>query len=79
LRPARADAVSAPEKLCCSAFRKRDLPDFVGLKRTQIETLIERGDFPKPIRLSERAIGFLESEIALWQQRRIAKRDGGER
>jgi prophage regulatory protein len=59
-------------------IRKRDLPDFVGLKRTQIEALIERGEFPQPIKLSERAVGWLASEIAEWQQRRIAKRDGGE-
>lgn len=58
-------------------IRKKDLPDFVGLKRTQIESLIERGEFPKPVTLSDggRAIGWLESEVTEWQQRRIAKRD----
>jgi prophage regulatory protein len=55
-------------------IRKRDLPDYCGLRRTQIEALIERGDFPRPIKLTDggRAIGFLETEIAEWQAKRIA-------
>ncbi len=58
-------------------IRKRDLPNYVGLQRTQIEQLIERGEFPKPIPLSDsgRAVGWIESEIWAWQQRRLAKRD----
>ena len=60
-------------------IRKKDLPNFVGLQRTQIEGLIERGEFPKPIPLSDsgRAIGWLESEIWAWQQQRLAKRAAG--
>jgi prophage regulatory protein len=59
-------------------FRKKDLAAVTGLKRTVIEGLIARGEFPRPIPLTDggRAIGFLESEIAAWQQSRIAKRDG---
>jgi prophage regulatory protein len=57
-------------------IRKKDLPSFVGLQRTQIELLIERGEFPKPVPLSDsgRAIGWLESEVWHWQQQRLAKR-----
>jgi prophage regulatory protein len=58
-------------------IRKKDLPSFVGLQRTQIELLIERGEFPKPIPLSDsgRAIGWIEHELWAWQQSRLAKRD----
>jgi prophage regulatory protein len=52
--------------------RKKDLHQFVGLRRTQIEHLVAAGKFPKPIKLSERAIGFLETEIVEWQAKRIA-------
>jgi prophage regulatory protein len=57
-------------------IRKKNLPDFVGLQRTQIEGLIAAGEFPKPIPLSDsgRSVGWLESEIAIWQAQRIAKR-----
>lgn len=57
--------------------RAGDLSAFVGLKRTQLAVLIENGEFPAPVPLSDhgRAIGFLESEVRRWQLERIAKRD----
>jgi prophage regulatory protein len=59
-------------------IRKKDLPNYVGLQRTQIELLIERGEFPRPVPLSDsgRAIGWLEHEVWAWQQARLAARDG---
>jgi prophage regulatory protein len=61
--------------------RRRELPRFVGLQRTQIDELIKRGEFPRPIELSDsgRAIGWIEDELAAWQRKRLVKRDGGER
>ena len=58
-------------------IRMRDLPDYVGLKRTQIEELIKRGEFPKPVPLSDtgRAKGWLEHELISWQQERLAARE----
>lgn len=55
--------------------RATELPDFTGLKRTQIDALIERGEFPRPVKLSVRRKGWLVSELIAWQQRRIAARD----
>jgi prophage regulatory protein len=59
-------------------IRLRDLPQYVGLKRTQIQQLIARGEFPRAVPLSDagRAKGWLEHELIAWQQRRLAKRDG---
>jgi prophage regulatory protein len=34
-------------------------------------------DFPRPIKLGPRAIGFLASEIEAWQKTRIEARDTG--
>jgi len=55
--------------------RLADLPMFTGLHRTQIDTLIARGEFPRPVKLSTRRKAWLESEIAAWQATRIAARD----
>jgi prophage regulatory protein len=57
-------------------IRKKNLPDYVGLQRTQIEGLIAAGEFPRPIPLSDsgRAVGWLEHEVQAWQAARIAKR-----
>ena len=43
--------------------------------------LIKRGEFPKPISLSDsgRAKGWLESEILVWQAKRLATRDATDR
>jgi prophage regulatory protein len=56
-------------------LRKKQLTDFTGLQRTALDDLIARGQFPKPIRLGERSVGWLEEEIAEWQAGRIAQRD----
>ncbi len=57
-------------------IRRRDLPQFVGLQRTQIDALIASGQFPRPIPLSDsgRAVGWLSEEVAAWQRDRLAKR-----
>jgi prophage regulatory protein len=59
-------------------IRRRELPTFVGLQRTQINELIKRGEFPKPIPLSDsgRAIGWVEDDVVAWQRQRLARRDG---
>ena len=46
-------------------------------KRTQISELIKRGEFPRPIKLSDggRAKAWLEDELLLWQRQRLASRD----
>jgi predicted DNA-binding transcriptional regulator AlpA len=58
-------------------YRKAELPQFVGLRRTQIEELIKVGQFPKPVQLSDRgrAIAWLEADLLAWQNARIAARN----
>jgi prophage regulatory protein len=58
-------------------FRLRDLPQFVGLRRTQIGELIKSGEFPKPVPLSDsgRAVAWLEHDLIAWQNARIAARN----
>ena len=45
----------------------------VSLSRTQIYELIARGDFPRQFKLSERASGWLASEVDAWIEQRIAE------
>jgi prophage regulatory protein len=40
--------------------------------------MVSKGTFPKQVRLSPRAVGWIESEIVKWQEGRIAARDGKE-
>jgi prophage regulatory protein len=58
-------------------YRLRDLPQFVGLRRTQIAELIKAGQFPRPVALSDtgRAVAWLEQDLIAWQTTRIAARN----
>ena len=48
-----------------------------GLSARTIRRLVARGDFPPPIRLSRRTVGWLESEVGAWILERAAlSRDG---
>jgi len=49
-----------------------------GKRRTSLLQAIQRGEFPKPIRLGARAIGFIQSEVDAWIDARMAERDGQE-
>ena len=48
------------------ALRIQQVLDKTGLSRTHTYRLIEQGDHPKPIRLSERVVLFNEAEIDAW-------------
>lgn len=54
-------------------LRLPDVREKTALSRSTIYNKIKSGDFPQPISLGERAIGFVESEIDDWIESRIAK------
>ena len=42
-----------------------------GLSRSTLYQYIKDGDFPKPVRLGLRAVGWLESDISEWIAARV--------
>lgn len=46
-----------------------------GLSRSHLYALAQQGEFPKPIKLSERSSAWVESEVQGWIDSRIAQRD----
>lgn len=50
-----------------------------GLSRSEIYRRIASGDFPKPIKLGERASAWAEHEVTAWIASRIAARDASRR
>lgn len=48
-----------------------------GLGRSSIYAAIAEGFFPRPVKLSERAIGFLAIEVDAWIEARVRARDEG--
>jgi prophage regulatory protein len=57
-------------------LRRAEVEQATGLPRSTIYDAIAKGTFPRPIKLSERSVGWLELEIVAWQKARIAARDG---
>jgi prophage regulatory protein len=47
-------------------MRIREVMEMVGIGRATIYRLLSRGDFPKPLKLGERSIGWREDEIQSW-------------
>ena len=58
-------------------LRRPQVERLTGLRRSSLYALVQAGKFPRPIKLSEKAVGWLELEIVDWQQRRVAERDAG--
>ena len=48
----------------------------LGVSNSTLWRMIRRDDFPKPVQISARRVGFLSSEVAAEVQRRVASRDG---
>jgi prophage regulatory protein len=56
-------------------LRLPEVEAVTGKKRSQIYEDILNGRFPAPVPLGERAVGWMEDEVAAWQDARIAERD----
>jgi len=47
-------------------LRRPQVESKVGLGRSAIYRLIQLGRFPKPVKLTEKSVGWIESEIDQW-------------
>jgi prophage regulatory protein len=59
-------------------LRKPDVLKKIGVSKTQLQNLIDAGEFPGAIKIGgheARAIGWIESEIDAWIDQKIAERD----
>ena len=57
-------------------LRDRRVTEVTGIPRSTRYEMIERGEFPKPVRLGVRIVAWSATEIAKWQQDHVAARDG---
>jgi prophage regulatory protein len=47
-------------------LRRPSVQDMTGLGRSTLYEMMARGDFPKPVRIGARAVGWRESDIVAW-------------
>ena len=58
-------------------LRRKQVENRTGLSRSTIYLRIKKGSFPRPIKLSERAVGWIEQEIDDWVNEKVQTRDHG--
>lgn len=56
-------------------LRLRDVMAVTGLARSTVYDFINNSDFPKPVQLGDRAVGWVEQEVMTWIEQRVQKRD----
>ncbi|OIQ70916.1 prophage CP4-57 regulatory protein (AlpA) [mine drainage metagenome] len=57
-------------------LKRRAVEAATGLSRSSVYRLAAAGQFPKPISLGPRAVGWRADEINRWIEERTAERDG---
>jgi prophage regulatory protein len=58
-------------------LRRKQVEARTGLRRSTIYSKVASGDFPRPVRLGARAVGWVEAEISQWLTSRIAQSRNG--
>ena len=66
-----AVAADMPQQI----IRPADVHHYIGLKHSARDAAVASGRLKRPIKISERAVAFLASDIAAFQRQRIAERD----
>lgn len=51
-------------------LRRSQVQEQIGLSRSSIYQMMSVGEFPLPIRLGKRAVGWLEADIRAWLESR---------
>ena len=59
-------------------LRREAVTEKTGLERSAIYQRMALGTFPKQVKLSAKAVGWLESEVDAWIASKVAARDSGE-
>ena len=55
-------------------LRIREVQIFSGLSRSQVYSLVAKGEFPRQVKVSEKASAWLLSELEAWMAERVAGR-----
>ena len=61
-----------------SILRRSEVLHKIGISKTTLQTLMDAGQFPKPVKLGgpdARAVGWVDSEVQDWIDQKIAERD----
>lgn len=65
----------AADPIPSAVLRLREVQLLTGLGRTSIHSLVVSGQFPKPVRLTKAARGWIAREVLQWIDERARERD----
>jgi prophage regulatory protein len=54
-------------------LRRKQVESRTGLSRSSIYAMMAKGEFPKPVSLGGRAVGWIENQIDQWLESLIVK------
>jgi prophage regulatory protein len=54
-----------------SLIRLNKVEDKTGLKKSMVYDLISKDEFPKPIKIGDRAVAWIDREVDQWVQNKI--------
>jgi prophage regulatory protein len=60
-------------------LRLPQVEEATGESRSTIYKRISEGEFPKPVKLGAKSVGWIEEEVAAYNEARIAARDAASR
>jgi prophage regulatory protein len=66
--------MAAQTQNALTILRRKQVEARTGLSRSTLYSMIQCGQFPRPIPLTARAVGWLQSDIEQWIAERAAKR-----
>lgn len=55
-------------------IRIKEVMELTGISRAYIYVMAQKGDFPQPVKLSERSTAWVENEIHEWIEKRMKSR-----
>ena len=56
-------------------LRRRSVEAMTGLRRSTLYAYIAAGTFPRPVKLGERSVGWVEAEVEEWIAQVVARRE----
>jgi prophage regulatory protein len=71
---ARAEAIRALPPGAPRILRRPEVEALVGMRKTALYERIQAGEFPRPVPIGRRAVGWLSQEVMGWIEARAALR-----
>jgi prophage regulatory protein len=56
-------------------LRRAEVERATGMARSTLYDAVAAGRFPKPVKITEHRVGWVEAEVIAWQKARVSERD----